>query len=403
MSRRRDIIFERETANDATATVVGVWCASGAIVEPGQHLFDIETSKATQEIVSPIPGLIVHELSPGDIVKPGAIIARVDPDASEGIEAHPTGHGLGLAPSSGAPEPGPARSVRVSRDAARLLAENGLAPSDFAEQFVTSQDVRKRLAGSGSRREDIQPLPPHKREEIAVLGRGPGATMLSVVGAVLPVAGVSRHEAGFFETRILDLVAFEASRLMQTFKKLNAAYRPDGIQYHGSVNAGIAFDGMDRLVVYGVENSDQRTVADIQDQIMLGLRRYTRGELTGPELTRATFSITDLSAVPLDFLFPLIPDGQSCIIGITKDADRRFRLFVGFDHRVTEGRDAARFLAELIGRLTSHLASQLAQPHCAFCNKTLEGLAGRSLKGLLQVRTAEGASALCCAECWSSS
>jgi hypothetical protein len=121
-------------------------------------------------------------------------------------------------------------------------------------------------------------------------------------------------------------------------------------------------------------------------------------------MSRATFTVTDLSAEELDFVFPLLPKGQSCILGITRDAESAFRLFAGFDHRVTEGREVAEFLSELSARLLSFASAVAAQPaalSCDYCQKTLADAVGRSKdKGFLSVVNGQGKKALCCASCW---
>jgi hypothetical protein len=49
---RVDICLERETANDEFAVIVKIYEASGKPVQEGQHIFDVENSKATQELFS---------------------------------------------------------------------------------------------------------------------------------------------------------------------------------------------------------------------------------------------------------------------------------------------------------------------------------------------------------------
>jgi pyruvate/2-oxoglutarate dehydrogenase complex dihydrolipoamide acyltransferase (E2) component len=267
---------------------------------------------------------------------------------------------------------------RLSRDAAAFAAQHGLGPADFDADFITVDDVRRRLGlgtpqtvaqsqpsaasiqqskpAGRARLGELKELPAHKHEERKVLSRGAGTSMLSVVGTTLGPQPFLRKDQGFFETKIIDLVAYEASRLMQTFGKLNAAYRDGSVEFYSEVNAGVAFDGGGRLVVYGIERSDKRELEDIQEEIIEGLMKYTQSKLTARELTRATFTITDLSSMEVDFVLPLLPEGQSCIIGITKTAERGYGLYVGFDHRVTEGMEAAHFLQDLRKRLVNALA-----------------------------------------------
>src|SRR3546814_14730244 len=75
----------------------------------------------------------------------------------------------------------------------------------------------------------------------------------------------------------------------------------------------------------------------------------------------------------VDFVWPILPAGQSCIIAIARSPALGYGLYVGFDHRVTEGREVAAFLGELCARLRSYaLADAAAAPECTFCGRRSE-------------------------------
>jgi hypothetical protein len=143
---------------------------------------------------------------------------------------------------------------------------------------------------------------------------------------------------------------------------------------------------------------------DISRIVADAVGRYMNNGLTSAEMSRATFTVTDLSADDLDFVLPLLPRGQSCIIGITHHATTGFRLFAGFDHRVTEGREVAAFLTELGARVLSFgtkAAAEIAVLRCDFCSKSLAEATARGRdKGLLSVIDRKGQTSLCCASCW---
>jgi hypothetical protein len=129
------------------------------------------------------------------------------------------------------------------------------------------------------------------------------------------------------------------------------------------------------------------------------IEKYATQKLTVAEMTRATFTITDLSQSDLDFIHPLLPTGQSCIVAIARSA-RGYRLYVGFDHRVTEGLVASKFLMELKDRLLSFTHAK-ADASCSFCRRPLaEETTLMGGKGLLHVIDADGKDALACRTCW---
>jgi pyruvate/2-oxoglutarate dehydrogenase complex dihydrolipoamide acyltransferase (E2) component len=311
-----------------------------------------------------------------------------------------------------APPLNPRSPPRFSQEASALLKQFGLSESMFNTGFVTSAQVRAVLPGA------TPPPPPpplriagpapnldrRKQTEIETLQNGAGNTMLSVLGKTLGPVHLRRDADDIFAGRITDLVIYEAARLMHKFPKLNAQYADGRVTLHDHVHAGMAIDGGGKLVVYGIEHADQLGLPDLSRIVGDAVTRYMANALTAAEMTRATFTVTDLSADDLDFVLPLLPRGQSCIIGITHDQASGFRLFAGFDHRVTEGREVAAFLTALGERVTSFGRRNIdpaKATSCSFCGKTLAEAIGRAKdKGFLSVVGAKGEPALCCASCW---
>lgn len=433
MARPTEIVVERQSANDAEATVVEIHCPSGTAVKRDQPIFAIETSKAVEEVHAPIDGILVHRLNAGDVIAFGVAIAEIC-DQFGAAEAMPGAarDEAAMPPPIPPPIPVPAsprRTPRLSRAAAALAAQHNIAPSVFATDFVTLEQVRQHLglalpepAATGAARQPVsattpittpaavlEPIAARKREEIRVLSQGAAASMLSMVGVELGAVGLERGDLGpMFERRIVDLVIYEAARLMRRFRKLNAAWHEAGIEYHQEVNAGIAYDdaagdgGKDGggLAVYGIAQADALSLEDIQDAILDGFKKYVTRRLTVQELTRATFTVTDLSPTETDFVFPLLPRGQSAIIGIAGSARRGFRLYLGFDHRVTEGLEASRFLRELAMRVGATVeALGMTHLRCAFCGE--EAASGTDAAShLLRIVARTGAETLCCQRCW---
>lgn len=419
-----EIVLERETANDESAVVVTIHVRSGAAVRKDDVIFDIENSKATQEVLAPEDGILSHDLKVGQSVAFGLPIARVVP-AEEWAPAParqpailvPAGEERAAAPP---PAKAPEAEPRFSRAAASLIAEHGLARNDFGTDFVTARDVRAKLGTPqpqpvhlsvvSSARAEVSnetrglPVERRKRAEIEVLSSGAGGTMLSVLGATIGPLEIAREPGDFLEGRITDLVIYEASRLVRKHPRLNASYADGRVLEHEAVHAGLAIDSGGRLMVYGIENADRATLPALHDAIADAVSRYMSDQLTSAELSRATFTVTDLSADRLDFVLPLLPRGQSCILGITHSPEAGFRIFAGFDHRVTEGREVGLFLTELRDRLLSFAVAQpgtAVAAACAFCGRSLAEAVGRSKTlGLLKVLDGNGQDSLCCASCW---
>ena len=437
-----EIFLERETANDEDGVVVAVHVDSGQPVRSGQPLFDVEHSKATMEVSASVDGFLVHELTTGTTVIFGSRIAVVvDAIGADGsapplpaatlqqtakapLEAAQAssgdGLGVGLAAAPAAPASG--RQPKMSRAAAKLAEQFGLTKADFTVELVSTADVRKKVgAGRTSAqnpqgRREAAPLAaealsgvglaervsPRKSEEISLLQNGAGNTTQSTLGVRIGKVRARREAGDTFQGKILDLVVFEASRLMKQFPKLNSAFADNQSFKYSSINAGVAFDSGAKLVVYGIENSNTKTLAEIREEIEDSLERYLDDRLSLREMTRATFTVTDLSATPMDFVLPILPARQSCIIGVTRNSKEEFSIYAGFDHRITEGREVALFLDQLAERIASFdREAAAAEPaRCFFCETSAGDGVNDDKKGLLKIVRPGGDEVLCCNTCW---
>ncbi len=138
-----------------------------------------------------------------------------------------------------------------------------------------------------------------------------------------------------------------------------------------------------------VRNADQKSLAEIVARMQEQLHGYVEDTLATADVAGGTFTITDLSGDGISFFQPLISQGQSAILGIGSDRttkEEAFFLTLAFNHRLTEGRAAARFLAELRERLEAHsivesesraaFDADSAKPFCALCQRDSAQLAG---------------------------
>jgi pyruvate dehydrogenase E2 component (dihydrolipoamide acetyltransferase) len=449
-----EIFLERETANDEDGMVVAVHVDSGEPVKSGQPLFDVEHSKATMEICASADGFVLHALAKGTTVTFGSRIAYVvdaigaDPlpppstERAERAETFSSVVAVATAEASAPPEPlrallgnkagasladvptpgAAGRQPRLSQAAAKLAERFGLTSADFSVDLVSAAEVRRKIdagrapaQGPPAQREaaprmakalfDVgsgERISPRKSEEINLLQSGAGNTAQSTLGVRIGKIRVRREAGDAFEDKILDLVLFEASRLMKQFPKLNSAFAENQVFNHSSINAGVAFDNGGKLVVYGIENSNLKSLKEIREEIEDALDRYLQDRLSLREMTRATFTVTDLSASAMDFVLPILPARQSCIIGVTRNSKLEFSVYVGFDHRITEGREAALFLDQLAERLASFdRETEAAEPvRCFFCDAAAGDRVNEDKRGLLKIVTPRGEEVLCCNTCW---
>jgi len=158
-------------------------------------------------------------------------------------------------------------------------------------------------------------------------------------------------------------VAAAAARVLKEFPRVNATVSGDNIIYRGDINIGIAVDLNPGLIVPVVRNADELNLVGIAKRINDLAARARERKLKPDEIQGATFSITNPGVLGTLVGMPIIPEGTAAILGtgsiekrpVVVEVDgmdtiaiRLRSLFsLGYDHRIVDGADAARFLARL--------------------------------------------------------
>jgi 2-oxoglutarate dehydrogenase E2 component (dihydrolipoamide succinyltransferase) len=161
------------------------------------------------------------------------------------------------------------------------------------------------------------------------------------------------------------LVAWAVSRTLREFPMLNATASGNNVIFRGSVNLGIAVDLDPGLIVPVIRDADDLSLVGIAKKIV-DLAERARTRRLGPEEIRGgTFTITNPGVLGTLVGMPIIPKGTSAILGtgaiekkvvvvsdpttqVDSIAIRKRSIFsLGYDHRIVDGADAARFLANL--------------------------------------------------------
>jgi pyruvate dehydrogenase E2 component (dihydrolipoamide acetyltransferase) len=161
------------------------------------------------------------------------------------------------------------------------------------------------------------------------------------------------------------IIAWAVSRVLHEFPTVNATVSGNNIIFRGNIHLGMAVDLNPGLIVPVVHDADHLSLVGIGNKIVdLAGRARTR-KLVPNEIQGATFSITNPGVLGTLVGLPVIPKGTSSILGLgaiekrvvvvtdpetgaDSMAIRKRCLFsLGYDHRVVDGADSARFLARL--------------------------------------------------------
>src|SRR5690348_12806334 len=177
-----------------------------------------------------------------------------------------------------------------------------------------------------------------------------------------------KHKAAYAERGVnLTYLAFIAKTAAENLRKhpvVNAAVSGDNIIYRGDVNIGIAVALDWGLIVPVVKRADELSLAGLARTINdLGERARSK-KLSPDEIQRGTFTITNPGVFGSFAGAPIINQPQVAILGVGAIEKRpkvvmlpdgtdtiairtMGMISMSYDHRVVDGADADRFLADV--------------------------------------------------------
>ncbi|MBI2916429.1 MAG: 2-oxo acid dehydrogenase subunit E2 [Chloroflexi bacterium] len=381
-------------------TVVRWLKQPGDIVAKGEPLLEVETDKAVVEVeafASGVLGQIVvgeGQTAPvgqviGLIAAPGEAVAPVAAAAKPAAA-------LAGAPLPSVPAPAPAAAppptdgrTRASPLARRLAEEHGI---DLA-QLVGS--------GPGGRvvREDVEKAVAQKaKAPVAEAPKAAPAVPTPAVAALSPMRQAiarrmaqSKREAPHFylsmdmdmteaqrlrrqlnealgddsHVSINDMIVKAAALALAKFPYMNASYTENGVVRHEKINVGVAIALDDGLIAPAVVDCGAKGLVQIARETRDLAERAKGGKLKPEEYAGPTFTVSNLGMYEVEKFIAIISPPQAAILAVGAVRQRpvvrdgqivvaeMMTATLSSDHRVTDGAQAARFLAE-VKRLLEH-------------------------------------------------
>ncbi|MGH2863622.1 MAG: 2-oxo acid dehydrogenase subunit E2 [Solirubrobacteraceae bacterium] len=162
-----------------------------------------------------------------------------------------------------------------------------------------------------------------------------------------------------------DMVVKACALALREHPTANASYRDGRMQLHSRVNLGITVATADALVVPTVFDADRKPLQELAGETRALAERVHAGSVSPPELSGATFTVSDLGQYGvLSFAAIINPpqagilatgalERRAVVLAAGVDADTAvvarnvITLTLSCDHRVLYGAGAARFLASI--------------------------------------------------------
>ena len=122
-----------------------------------------------------------------------------------------------------------------------------------------------------------------------------------------------------------DMVVKACALALREFPRANGAYRDGRFELYSRVNVGVAVAGQDALVVPTVFDADRKGLRQIAGEARALAARVREGQITPPELSGGTFTVSNLGMFGIDSFSAVINPPQAGILAvgaITEQAGR---------------------------------------------------------------------------------
>jgi len=358
----------------------------GDAVKRGEEILELETDKVTLKIEAPGAGVLRKILAPEKAVVPiGRTIAVIaEPDEKIDIEAIIAKE----APIEvAAKEALPKVTAEIVRPAGRIFASpraKQLAKEKNIDlKFVlgTGPDGRivekdvinylqhpVNLTKSGVRIKETQPIE-GIRKVIAerMLSSLQSAAQLTITmdtdttelehfrNYILPFTEKEANLRISFTEILVKIVA----KVLEDFPIVNSVIEDNQIKYLEEINIGIAVASDKGLIVPVVHQANKKSLLEISKLSKELIVKTRSGKLALEDLSRGTFTITNLGMFGVEIFTPILNRPEVGILGVGK-MDRKWiikkdqpvitptmQLSFSFDHQIIDGHVAAQFLGRI--------------------------------------------------------
>jgi pyruvate dehydrogenase E2 component (dihydrolipoamide acetyltransferase) len=365
----------------------------GDAVTKGEPLAEIETDKVNVDLESEADGTLAQILVPaGEVAAVGAPIAMI---AAPG-EAVPA---PAASPPKGEPGPiaapasakkkepvvatAPGGAVRASPLARRLADRHGITLGSITgtgpDGRITKEDVEAAIASGRPTEAKTVPAAPSAgaasrdvpltriRQTIArrMTESKQSAPHIYItvsieMDAALALRGQMNDGADeSAKISVNDMVVRATALALVMFPALNASFAEQMIRQHGEINISIGVALPEGLIAPTLYHCDRKNLWEIAADARALAERARTGRMRAEDLTGGTFTISNLGMFGVEVFSAIINPPQASILAVgaaTPQAVVRdgqvvaatvMQATCSADHRVTDGAEVARFLAEV--------------------------------------------------------
>jgi pyruvate dehydrogenase E2 component (dihydrolipoamide acetyltransferase) len=291
---------------------------------------------------------------------PGGRIVKADVERAASSAGGTVG---GTVPEDASATGGGGGSPAVTGPAAEAISPSSAAPAPETAKGIVSYEEPSKLQSTVARRmSESKATAPHFYLE-------------AEIDMSRLVAARSQIKAGAKEGDVVpsfnDMVVKACALALREHPRANGAYRDGRFELYSRVNAGVAVAARDALVVPTIFDADQKNLRQIAGDSRALAQRVRDGQITPPELSGATFTVSNLGMFGIDSFAAVINPPQAAILAVGAITERPvvrdgqtttahlMRVNLACDHRILYGAPAAEFLARVRSLLEEPLSLAL--------------------------------------------
>ena len=383
--------------------VIEVLVKVGDIVNENDSIITLETDKASMEIPAPFAGKVTSlSIKVGDKIAKGELILTLESESEEikgeldqvegkleNVEETIKQEDIDVNTDNSAPpqdsienndEPQEEFSVKTKIDShaspsiRKLARELGVSLAKIKgtgqKGRVLDEDLKsyvKQIVSHGGTDDEVEIVPLSRIKKIS----GKHLTKCwSTIPHVTQFDEVNIEQMEKFrlhqkERNIkLSPLVFIMKAVVQTLKRhpnFNASLDENGenLLIKKYFNLGIAVDTPNGLVVPVVRDVGRKSLIELSDELTEISSRAREGLLEANEMKGASFTISSLGGIGGTQFTPIINSPEVAILGVSRsqikpiwngdsfEPTATLPLALSYDHRVIDGAEGARFMAEL--------------------------------------------------------
>ncbi len=377
-----------------TEVTIGTWQKKdGDRVQLNDLLCEIESDKATFELMAEQPGILRVVAQQGSTLPIGGLICRIEVSEGAAVVAQPiqTTPAVAQQPAAtgnsyatGTPSPAAQKILaekdiqaahvqgtgvegRITKADAMKAEKTAPANSTPTTPAKPSEPVKQQASTNarGVRREKMTSLRKTvARRLVAVKNETAMLTTFNEVD-MKPVMDLrAKYKDKFKEKHSVGLgfMSFFTKACcvaLQEWPAVNAMIDGEEIVYHTYCDVSVAVSAPRGLVVPVIRNAEQMSFAEIEAEIVRLAGKAKENKLSIDEMTGGTFTITNGGIFGSMLSTPIINAPQTAILGMHNIVERAvvvdgqivirpiMYVALSYDHRIIDGREAVSFLVRV--------------------------------------------------------